>query len=67
MEASIRGVFSNEEHMGIAISWSGDQGFGEIVLKQKPNGKMFIDSEYMGMEFVQKVLSSLANNAILED
>ena len=64
--ATIGGIYSNETEMGFRISWAGnkeDSGFGQITINRFKNGAIVIDSEYMGKDFVKKVLTKLVDDA----
>lgn len=67
-DVSINAVFSNSENSGFSLSWdSKELGFGEISFIQfHKNGKIRIDSEHMGKDFVKKVLHAFVDIAKLE-
>jgi hypothetical protein len=52
---------------GFRISWADDNlGFGEIAF-YKDNGKLKLDTENMGKDFVKKVLNNLVDNTEIEE
>lgn len=66
MSVSICGVYANDSQMGFKIRWISN-GFGEINICQLSSGQILIDSEYMGKEFVKKMLCELVDKAEPED
>ena len=63
-EPSFSGAFDNCELM---IDWAiRNVGFGLISMKSK-DGQFIIDSEYMGREFVKKMICRAIDRAIFKD
>jgi hypothetical protein len=50
---------------GLRIDWSGTDGFG-ILLFTTVGGKLVIDSECMGPEFVKSVLAKAVDSGIIK-
>jgi len=44
----------------IIIDWTCNLGFGQLIITTDNKYKFWIDSEYMGSEFVQEVLNKFA-------
>lgn len=51
----------------VDIFWEGEGEFGHIYLYFYGDGRIKIDSEYMGKEFVKQVLSKLVDDAELKE
>jgi hypothetical protein len=65
-DACISGIFAtDDDHMGFKLSWSGNDGFGEVSFDQ--GARLVIRSEYMGKDFVKEVLCKMVDDAILEE
>ena len=62
--ATVGGIYSNEEEMGFRINWWGSNGFGQIgIWKFINSGVINIDSETMSKEFVKEVFAKLVDDA----
>ena len=48
---------------GLRINWLANVGFGQLDIFMDEEGKLVVDSEYMGKEFVMEVLEALVDNA----
>jgi len=48
---------------GIRINWSANIGFGQLDIFMNKEGRLIVDSEYMGKDFVLEVLEALVDNA----
>jgi len=52
----------------VNIGWYSDElGWGELEFYFTLDGKLMIDSETMGKEFIKEVLEQVVENAILKD
>ena len=60
------GELDREPRFRFTINWTGDKGFGEIAVINKPStNEFFIDSEFMGRDFVKAVLCKLVDNSYI--
>lgn len=59
-KVSVDNVEFNEQAM--IIEWSGDIGWGKCVLLKNADGKLDIDDEYMGREFVKVLMVDIVDN-----
>jgi hypothetical protein len=67
MEARVASAWSKNERDdgGFAIDWAAKKcGFGGIEFTIE-NGKLYIDSEYMGRDFIKQCLGVIVDDAIL--
>ena len=46
----------------VILKWTG-RGFGEVLISIHKNGKIVIESEHMGRDFVKAVLCKLVDDA----
>jgi hypothetical protein len=51
----------------IDIYWEGEGEFGHIYLYSYNDGRLELDSEHMGKEFVKQVFNKLIENAEMEE
>lgn len=52
----------------IGLNWSVDGfGFGQIIIQRKSDGKIVIDSERLGKDFVKAILCDLVDKAEVKD
>lgn len=52
---------------GIGINWDSNRGWGQLELYWGDDGMLHADTEYMGLEFVRRVLSMLADKVIIDE
>jgi len=56
-----------EKGSSLIIGWSNHTGFGQVTIAfDRFTGKPFVDTEYMGREFVMEVLEHLVNHTPTE-
>ena len=67
-DVKFEGIWCNSDSVGFRIKWNSNIGFGQFDFLTKGNkpDKLFIDSEYMGKEFVKAVLNKMVDDAILD-
>ena len=54
-------------NVGVTISWTANIGFGEMHILDRGDGKIEIDAEGLGREFVAAVLNKIAETAKIRD
>jgi len=47
----------------INIDWSANVGFGQLGIIINKNGKVFLDTEFMGRDFAKQILNKIVDNA----
>ncbi len=64
MNINVEPFSKKVEQNGFYISWSKEgYGFGELTIFIQEDGKLFIDSECMGEDFVKEVFNEVINSA----
>lgn len=59
-KVSVDNVMFGEQSM--IIEWSGDMGWGQCILLIGADGKIDIDDECMGREFVKVLMADMVDN-----